>query len=148
MPTKEQAWQYALMLHGGMPSMDAMAYFFPDQKGDALNTLVHDWNRSPTVQKFIHKLQGDKSFQDMSLEEKIKYSLDLHYSQQAYFLYSRNYATLSGTDKQKADTCRQSLEAKAAGTAGQTNPLAAWWEDIRKGKITLGPIPPKVQLES
>lgn len=144
MPTKEQAEQFALMIHGGMPGMDALAYFFPDLSQEALAETLKSWNRSPTVQRRILQLQG-KTFQDMTLDEKIKLSLDLHYSQMAYYLYSRNYANLSGTDKQKADTCRAALESKVAGTAGQNNPLAAFWDDIRKGKVTLDP--KKVQTE-
>lgn len=137
MPTKEQASQYALMIHGGMPPVDALAYFFPDSGPEELSSIAHDWSRSPTVQRRILELQG-KTFQDMTLDEKIKLSLELHYSQMAYFLYSRNYSLLSGTDKQKADTCRLALESKIAGTAGQTNPLISWWDDVRRGKVTLG----------
>lgn len=135
-PTKEQAWQFALMIQGGFPPADAIRYFTDlTDEGDVAG-LLKLWLGSKLVGTAILQLQG-KAFQDMTLEEKIKYSLDLHYSQMAYFLYSRNYSTLSSSDKQKADTCRIALEQKAAGTAGQADPLTRFWDDLRKGKVTL-----------
>ena len=82
-----------------------------------------------------------KSWQEMSLEERIHFSIDKHYSEMAYFLYSHNYSQLVGTDRQKADICRQALEAKIAGTAGKMGPLEQFWADIKTGKVTLKGLP-------
>jgi hypothetical protein len=67
----------------------------------------------------------------MSAEERIRFAIDKHYNEMAYFLYSHNYGELSGPDKAKADTCRQALEAKLAGTAGKFTPLDEFWNDMR-----------------
>lgn len=140
MPTKEQGWQFALMIQGGMPQINALAYFYPDADDRTLAEHLKNWSRSKFVSEATLQLQG-KAFQEMTLEEKIKYSLDLHYSQMAFFLYSRNYSVLNPSDKQKADTCRMALEAKVAGTSGQSNPLTQFWDDLRRGKVTLGKDP-------
>lgn len=136
MPTKEQAWQFALMIQGGMPPIDAIGYFFSGVEDRELMQHLKGWQTSSFFKIATLQLQG-KAFQDMTLEEKIKYSLDLHYSQMAYYLYSRNYAVLTSAEKQKADTCRIALEQKIAGTAGQNDPLTNFWRDLRSGKVTL-----------
>lgn len=138
MITKDQALQYALMLKSGMPSVDCMGYFYPDQDVAGLIALVKEWHKSELVQKAILATQG-KPWQDMSLDEQIRFAIDKNYSEMAYYLYSHNYSTLDGTAKQKADTCRTALEQKVAGTAGQMNPLTTFWNEIRTGKVKLGP---------
>lgn len=135
-PDKQQAWQFALMIQGGMPPMDALSYFFEGADDRDLMGHLRVWQSSANFKAATLQLQG-KAFQDMDLEEKIKYSLDLHYSQMAYYLYSRNYAILTQVEKQKADTCRIALEAKLAGTSGQNDPLSNFWRDLRSGKVTL-----------
>jgi hypothetical protein len=81
----------------------------------------------------------------MTLEEKIKTATDNHYAQLAYFLFSHNYSDLGTTDKAKADTARQALEAKLAGTAGKGDALSQFFSDINSGKIKLGkPVLPSV----
>lgn len=144
-PTKDQALQFALMVQAGMPPIDAIIYFFPDMDpGDLKNTLK-GWQSHDFVQRATHALQG-KLWQEMTLEERINYAVDKHYAEMAYYLYSRNYALLQGTDKQKADTCRTALEAKLAGTAGKQSPLYDWWDDVRKGKVKLGGSTPAANL--
>ncbi len=135
--TADLARQFALMLQGGMPAIDAIRYFVPGMEEQLLPGEAQRWMRSHFVSKAILFIQG-KTFQDMTLEEKIKYTLDLHYSQIAYYLYSRNYSELNGADRQKADICRSALEAKAAGTAGTRSPISDFWDDVRLGRVKLG----------
>lgn len=138
-PSREEALQVALMLKSGMPSLDALAYFYPDLvTSPELLKAEHDrWMRAEQVGKAIIKLQGGP-WQEMPLDEQIRFALDKVYAEKAYFLYSHNYALLVGADRQKADTCRQVLEAKIAGTAGKMDAFAAWVDDIRQGKVKLG----------
>ena len=137
-PDKDEAQQFALMMQAGMPSRDALRYFYPDIEDAAtLAKIHHRWITSPRVAAAIVALQG-KNWQDMTLDERIQTSINLHYAQLAYLLYSRNYVELIGAEKQKADTARQALEAKLAGSAGKLGPIEAFWEDIRTGKVKLG----------
>jgi hypothetical protein len=137
MVSKDSALQFALMVKSGMPPIDVIGYFYPDVTPAELHPLLKEFQRSDNVKHATLTLQG-KPWQDMSLDEQIRFAVDKTYSEMAYFLYSHNYSTLSGHDKLKADTCRQSLESKIAGTSGQMNPLTQFWEDIRKGKVQLG----------
>lgn len=137
MVEREQALQFALMMKSGMPPLDCLQYFYPQADAAELASVLPEWNRSENVRRAILQLQG-KPWQEMSLDEQIRFAIDKNYSEMAYYLYSHNYSTLQGTDKQKADTCRTALEAKIAGTAGQLNPLTNFWNDIRTGKVQLG----------
>ncbi len=139
-PDKDQAHQFALMLSSGMPAEDCMGYFISSQDPAELKQAVKSWLGSRAVQLAILKFQG-KSWQDMSLDEKIQFSVDKTYAEMAYFLYSHNYSLLTGSDKQKADTCRQALEAKLAGQAGKMGPIEAFWSDIKSGKVQLKGLP-------
>jgi len=140
-PNKDEAHQFALMLHSGMPAVDAIQYFFPDEtETGVINAALKEWVKSGAVQRAVLALQG-KAWQDMSLDEKISLSIDKHYAELAYFLYSHNYSQLVGADRQKADICRASLEARIAGTAGKMGPLEQFWSDIRSGKVKLAGLP-------
>lgn len=134
-PSRDEALQLALMLQSGMPSSDAIRYFFePDCPPDRLKFEHDRWMRHEHVQSAILHTMG-KQWQDMTLSERIQFAIDKHYSEMAYFLYSTNYSLLTGSDKIKADTCRLSLEAKLAGMAGKMNALQMFWEDMKSGKI-------------
>lgn len=140
-PSKEEAHQFALMLQSGLPGRDAITYFFPDE-GDSqiLASALKQWLASPSVKAAIVKLQG-KSWQDMTLDERIQTAIDLHYNQLATFLYSHNYCELMGADRQKADICRAALEAKIAGNAGKMGPIESFWSDVKSGRVKLSGLP-------
>lgn len=139
--TKDQAYQFAVMLSAGVPGGEAIRYFFPDENPTSQKAWLEKWMRSEEVQKAIILLQG-KSWEKMSTEEKIQFAIDKHYVEAAYFLYSHNYAELVGADKTKADTCRQVLETKLAGMAGKMDALSQFWADITNGKIKLSQAAP------
>jgi hypothetical protein len=134
----EQYRQLAVMMTSGMPSVDAIRYFALDGMDDAALMVFHDTViRAKALARAVRELQG-KSWQDMSLDEKMKWAVEKHYAEMAYFLYSHNYSELSGLEKTKADTCRVSLEQRLAGTSGQMNALDQWFADVRSGKVKLG----------
>jgi len=136
-PTKDQAHQFALISSSGMPHAEVIRYFYPDEENQTnLRALLQMWLKSKVVQEAILAIQG-KAWQEMSLEERIKYSVDKHYSELAYYLYSNNYAELEGTARQKADTCRQTLETKLAGMAGKLDAVTSFWADVVSGKVKL-----------
>jgi hypothetical protein len=124
------------VLSSGMPPEDAMAYFLPDMDPVDRLAVMRRWLPSANLQHAIRALQG-KSWTEMDLQERIKISIDKHYTEVAYFLYTHNYASLTGADKTKADTCRQVLEAKLAGMAGKTDALSSFWNDLVSGKVKL-----------
>ena len=140
LPTLEEAHEFAVMLTSGMPPGHAIQYFTTIDAPAELIVLAELWSRSKEVQAAILKLQK-KPWQDMGLEEKIKFSIDKHYTEMAYFLYSTNYSMLNGADRQKSDTCRQSLEAKLAGMAGKMDALSRFWDDVVEGKVALSSPP-------
>ena len=141
-PTTDQAMQFCIMINAGLPAMEAIVYFAtPEDDSEALAYKLRDWQRSPVTKRAMATLMR-KSWTEMSLDERITHALDLHYSGLAYFLFSHNYADLGGPDKAKADTARQALEARMAGTAGKTDALSQFFNDINTGKVKLNqPVP-------
>lgn len=136
-PTKDTALQFAIMLSAGMPASDAIVYFLPaDTQTGEVTLWLRKWLGSAMVQSAIRQVQG-KEWQEMSLEERIKFAVNKHYTEMAYYLYSHNYSDLTGADKTKADTCRSTLEAKLAGMSGKLDALSAWWEEVRTGRTKL-----------
>ena len=134
--TRELAKQFALILSSGVPHLTAMSYIRPDLAGHPQKLELQRWLTSPTVQQAILAVQG-KPWQDMGIEEKIKFAIDKSYTEMAYFLYANNYNDLSGHDRNKADTCRATLEAKLAGMAGKMDALTTFWNDVTAGRVTL-----------
>jgi hypothetical protein len=140
-PSKDQALQLAVMLEAGMPSTDAMGYFTEVDDPAALRSMHDTWMRSRALKEALASVQS-KPWAKMSLDERIKNALDFHYAGLAYFLRSHNYAEVSPTDKGKADTARQALEAKLAGMAGKTDALSRFFDDVSSGKLKLErPVP-------
>lgn len=138
LPTPEQARAFALMLTHGLPGIDAIAYFFPDEEDVAL--LQHDlgaWGRCAAVRRAFKQVQGGE-WHELAPAQQIELAINKHYCELAYILYANNYAELEGLMKQKADTARVALEAKLAGNAGKMDALSAWMDDIRTGKVKLG----------
>lgn len=141
-PSKSQADQFAIILSSGAPAREAIRYFLPEDSTEhtspaALEALTERWMRSAEVAAAIRRLQG-KDWEAMTAGEKIQHAIDKHYTEMAYYLYSRNYVDLDGPAKAKADTCRSVLEAKLAGTSGKLNAVEQFWADVASGKIKLG----------
>lgn len=145
LPSKEQAEQFALMLHSGLPAEEAIVYFSETEDPQEIALILRDWMKSRAVRTASAALQR-KPWVHMTLDEKIHHSLDLHYAGLAYFLQSHNYSSLTKDDKAKADTARQALEAKVAGTAGKLDALSQFADDIRTGRLKLraGPSAPSL----
>ncbi len=117
-----------------MPSVEAMRYF-AENEGDV--AYMHDrWMKSKVVQEQSQILTG-KAWQEVTTDERITRAIDKHYNEMAWYLYSRNYVDLGGTDRAKADICRQALEVKLAGNAGKGTPIEQFWNDVRSGKLIL-----------
>ena len=135
-PTEDQARSFAIMLQAGLPAGEAMLYFTDSQDPAEIHALTDKWLRSRLVKQATLALMK-KSWQDMNLDEKIKYALDLHYAQLAYFLYSNHYAEVEQQGKAKLDTARTALETKLAGRAGQGNELERFFADVRSGAVKL-----------
>lgn len=127
------------MLASGAPAREAIRYFLPEEdvlSGRQVDELAARWLADKEVQRRVVALQG-RDWTELSLEEKMRLSVDKHYVEMAYFLYSRNYVELVGPEKAKADTCRTALEQKLAGTAGKLNAVEQFWSDVSSGKIKL-----------
>jgi hypothetical protein len=138
MPTKEQAEQFALMLNAGLPAEEAILYFTDSEDPAEVGEMLANWLRSKALKAATLKLQS-KPWTEMSLEEKLHTSIDLHYAGLAYFLFTHNYGSLGPADKAKADTARGAIEAKLAGTAGKTDVLSQFISDLNSGKRKLTP---------
>ena len=138
-PTKETAMQFCLMLQAGMPAGDAIRYFLSQEQlqllGDkGVQQMVEAWLADPAVRAAQLALMG-MPWQEMTAEEQIKFAINKHYVEMAYFLYANNYVELRGESKAKADTCRLALESKLAGTAGQSDPLSRFYEEVLRKKL-------------
>src|SRR3990167_2848952 len=136
-PTKEQAYQFAVMLSSGAPAREAIRYFLPEGEevltSGQVEQIAARWLADKAVQAAIIGLQGTEG-EGMTTEEKLRYAVGKTYVEMAYFLYSRNYVELSGPERTKADTCRSALEAKLAGTAGKLSAVEQFWADVTSGK--------------
>lgn len=148
-PTAEQAEQFALMLQAGLPAAEALLYFLPEEQREQADPgqvalWAKKWANSKAVAKAMVGLQqGEWSALDP--KRRIELALEKHYNEMAYFLYTHNYVDLNAAlDRAKADTCRVALEAKLAGLSGSTNALAAFWQDVSSGKLTLAGAPQKL----
>ena len=139
-PSKESAYQFALMLKCGSPAREAIRYFLPCDDPNLTVSMIEAvaarWLASPLIQKEILALQG-KDWTEMSLTEQLRTAVDKTYVEMAYFLYSRNYVDLSGPERSKADECRRTLEAKLAGTAGKLTAVETFWADVVAGRVKL-----------
>lgn len=139
-PTKDQALQFALMLSAGLPAAEALPYFLdPDAPAltpGALQAALLAWTNSKAVSAAIIELQGGP-WQEMTLDQRLRFVIDKTYTEMAYYLYSHNYSELHGADRAKADTCRQVLETKLAGMAGKLGAVEQFWADLSSGKIKL-----------
>lgn len=147
-PTPDQAKQFALMLHVGLPPTEAVLYFLPpDDAADPaiVAATVRAWTTARDTLREQQRLQGGR-WEDMSLDQRIQTSLDKHYAEKAYFLYSRHFAELSGQELTKAQEARKVLEAKLAGTSGKLDPLAQFWDDLKTGRVKLGSKPEPTTL--
>lgn len=145
MPDKDQAIQFAIMLQAGLPASEAILYFVSPEDPTELTLLLRKWMQSKAVKEATRELLG-KSWTEMTLEEKIKTATDNHYAQLAYFLFSHNYTEMNQTDKAKADTARQALENKLAGTSGKTDALSQFFADINSGKVVLKQASPRIPM--
>ena len=139
-PDKNNALQFAIMLNAGLPARDAILYFAESDDPSTLAQQLNVWLRSKNVREALSTLQG-KSWQQMSLKEKMTAALDQHYAGLAYFLYSNNYSDLGSQDKLKADTARTAIEAKVAGNAGKMSALDEFFADFKSGKLKLKTTP-------
>ena len=144
-PTREEALKFATLMQAGMPSEEAIFYFFPDltTSDEDLRKLrvEHDrWSRSRAVKDAVREVRK-WDWEDLSLDDMVKQAVDKTYKEMAYFLHSRNYVSLPQAERQKADTCRTALEAKLAGSAGKTNELTMFFDDIMRGTRKLAVLP-------
>ena len=117
----------------GVSVGDICACFLPEAADEtAVSAAVASWPRSSGVLKELQHLMGGLPWQEMRPEDRLRLALDKHYAEMAYFLWTHNYADLSGGDKQKADTCRAALEQRLAGTSGKLNSIESFYEEMKQ----------------
>ena len=138
LPDDSQAYQFAVMLHHGLPASEAMCYFLETDDPGELAQATRVWQRSKRVLLAKQKLLG-KEWELMSDDEKARAMLSQHYAQLAYFLGSIHYAEANAAEKAKLDTARSTLEAKVAGVAGKGDALQRFFDDLNKGVVKLPP---------
>jgi hypothetical protein len=128
---EEEASQFAAMLLAGAPVVDAVGYFFPDDAHDAfIADAVEEWPVQKEVLEAIQRYTGGEAWHTMSDEARSELALRKHFNEMAYYLWTNNYTELDGSGKVKADTCRQALQDKASGIAGQDSPIARFYHDL------------------
>jgi hypothetical protein len=139
LPTPQQAEQFCLMINAGMPSLDAIRYFLGegDWTPGAIELVHNKWLGSRAVQQAWTVIMGSE-WQNLDLDRRIQFSMDKHYSELAYYVYSHNFSTVAGSDITKLNTARAVLEAKLAGTAGKLDAMSQWLDDLRLGRVKLG----------
>lgn len=128
---EDEASQFAAMLLAGAPIVDAVGYFFPDDAHEAfLADAIEDWPVQKEVLEAIQRYTGGEAWHTMTDEARSELALRKHFNEMAYYLWTNNYTELDGSGKVKADTCRQALQDKASGIAGQDSPIARFYHDL------------------
>lgn len=140
LPSEDEAVAFCIMLQAGLPADQAILYFTDSTDPGEIAALLQRWSRSRAVKKAQHNLLG-KSWQDMTLEERIDTGLSYHYNSLAYLLFSSSYISVGPADKAKLDSARIALEAKKAGTAGQGDALSRFMDDLRTGRVKVAKPP-------
>jgi hypothetical protein len=136
LPNEVEAVDFATIVRSGLPPTYAILYFIPAEDPAEIERWASRWMRCKAVNSAMTKLQG-KRWQDMTTQERMDTSLDLHYNQLSTTLYNNNYLTATDADKKKMDSARQAIEAKNAGLAGQQGGLEMFYSDLRAGRIKL-----------
>ena len=128
---EDEASQFAAMLLAGAPIVDDVGYFFPDDAHEAfLADAIEDWPVQKEVLEAIQRYTGGEAWHTMTDEARSELALRKHFNEMAYYLWTNNYTELDGSGKVKADTCRQALQDKASGIAGQDSPIARFYHDL------------------
>lgn len=139
-PEPDQAKAFVIMLKAGLPSEQAILYFTDSDDPKFIADLHAKWLRSRAVAKAQRELLG-KDWTEMTLDEQIETALNQNYASLAYLLFSVNYITADQMQKAKLDSARTALEAKKAGTAGRTDALSMFFDDVKAGRVKLLPKP-------
>lgn len=146
-PTRDDADKFVLILSTGMPSWQAIQYFAEEgTTKDQLQDLHNRWIRSKAVADAIKRSQG-KSWEEMTLHERMTKAIDKQYTEMAYFLCANNYNDLTGADRAKADTCRAALEAKVAGLAGKMDALSRFFDDVVANRVKMPAVPQPIVMQ-
>lgn len=126
--TSSEATVFAALLHSGVPMATVVKMFL--QKGEKEDEARAAWSVQEAVRKAIAKLDDGKAWFEWTDKERHERALARHYNSLAYYLWSTNYPELAGEARAKADTARQALEAKIAGTAGQNDPVTEFYKEV------------------
>jgi len=126
-----EADQFALMLLAGAPVTDAVRYFLdPLTPEELLAEAAERWPQQAEVLDALQRYTGGEVWHKMTDQQRLETAVKKHYNEMAYFLWTVNYVECAGNDKLKADTCRQALEIKLAGLAGQDSPLSRFYHEM------------------
>ena len=128
--TKKEAELFVLMVLSGAPVPEVVRYFCDPSLTDAELVPGGYTPALSEVLAALETLSGGAPWHQLKDDARLDVSLRKHYNEMAYFLWTTNYAEIGGSDKLKADTCRQSIEAKVAGMAGRESPLAQFYHDL------------------
>ena len=147
---EEEASQFAAMLLAGAPVVDAVGYFFPEDVHEAfVAEAIEEWPVQKEVLEALQRYTGGEAWHKMSDEARSELALRKHFNEMAYYLWTNNYTELDGSGKVKADTCRQALQDKALGIAGQDSPIARFYHDLLnrvESEVMVMPVPaPKLE---
>jgi len=126
--TLKEADVFAALLHSGVPMTTVVAMFL--QKGEKAEEARPAWSTQDAVRKAIAKLDDGKAWHEWTDKERQDRALARHYNSLCYYLWSTNYPELAGEARAKADTARQALEAKIAGTAGQGDAVTEFYKEV------------------
>ena len=139
--TSPEADQFALMLLSGAPVTDGIRYFLDPLTPDELLAEAADqWPQQSEVLDALQRYTGGEAWHTMTDQQRLEIAIKKHYNEMAYYLWTVNYVEADGQDKLKADTCRQALETKLAGLAGQESPLARFYHDMLAKYDHTGPV--------
>ncbi len=135
-PTSDQSMSFAIMLHAGVPASDAILYFTESSDPAEIAGMLKDFSTSRTVAAALRSLEGP-AWEELTLADKITRALNQHRAGMAYFLYRNHFAEVGAADQAKLNQARAALESYQAGTAGQSDPLSSFFDDLRSGKLKL-----------
>lgn len=132
--TEERAASFVKLMHAGLPPDKAVIYIIPEANPEQAARISAMWANAPlTLAATIVFTRGE--WASLDADTRLAIARDKFLAEQAYFLYTHQYATLDGVDLGKAKYAYEAISAylSAQGSGGD-DPLARFLKDLQSGK--------------
>ena len=130
-PTVAEARMFADLVWVGMEPEEAIVYAALEVEPGVYVDLARSWRKSRAVLEAQADLVGG-DWRTLTPETRARRGLERARNAMAYFLLTHNVGVLNTDQLSKALKFIEYLEKWLAGTAGQSDPFAAFFEKVRQ----------------